>query len=221
MSDPVRPPGGSSVRPPPQSVRPPTPSVPPPPPSVRPPPSVDDVRRSPGHFVAEYLNGELSYRQRFSNRFVNAKSVIGMEVGFRYHGDGGGGGPGGWWILDEPELRLGNEVIVPDLAGWRKERLSEVGDDLHFNISPDWVCEVLSPHSARTNSMQKLPVYLREHVRYVWIVDPFTQSLVVFRHTGSQWLLVADNGGDNVVRAEPFEAIEVNLGRAWINAPGT
>src|SRR5687767_4917169 len=102
MSPSDRPPP-QSVRHPTPSVRPPTPSVPPPP-SVRPPPSVDDVRRSPGHFCAEMLDHELVYRLRFSNRFVNAKSVLGMEIGYRYHGEGGGGGPGGWWILDEPEL---------------------------------------------------------------------------------------------------------------------
>jgi hypothetical protein len=182
--------------------------------------SIDDVRRSPGHFAAEMLDGELVYRQRFSNRFVNAKSVLGMEIGYRCHGDGAGGGPGGWWILDEPELRLGSEVVVPDLAGWRKDRLTQLGDEIYFTTPPDWVCEVLSPHSARTNSMQKLPVYLREQVRHVWIVDPIAQSLVVFRHTGSQWLLAADSGGDVLVRAEPFEGIEVNLGRAWVYPPG-
>jgi hypothetical protein len=204
-----------SVRHPTPSVRPPTPSVPPPP-SVRPPPSVEDVRRSPGHFCAEMLDHELVYRLRFSNRFVNAKSVLGMEIGYRYHGEGAGGGPGGWWILDEPELRLGPDVIVPDLAGWRMERMPEINDELYFTQPPDWVCEVLSPHSARTNSMQKLPIYLREQVRHVWIVDPFAQTLVVFRHTGSQWLLAADNGGDPTIRAEPFEDTEVNLVRAWI-----
>ncbi len=182
---------------------------------MRPPLSVEDVRRSPGHFVAEYLNGELAYRQRFSNRFVNAKSVIGMEIGFHFHGEGGAGGPGGWWILDEPELHLGNEVIVPDLAGWRSDRLGAIGDELSFSTAPDWVCEVLSPHSARMNSTQKLPIYLREHVRHVWIVDPIAQTLVVFRHTGSQWLLAADDGGQALIRAEPFESVELNLARAW------
>lgn len=182
--------------------------------SLRPPPTYEEVVANPGHYMAETLNGSLVFRSRFANRQINAKSVIGMEIGFRFHGRGGAGGPGGWWILDEPEIHLGDDVVIPTLAGYRQDRLPELGDGLFLKVAPDWVCEVLSPNSTRTSSV-KLPIYSREQVRHVWLVDPLARTLVVFRHTGSQWLLVADYGDSSLVRVEPFDAIELDIARVW------
>lgn len=181
---------------------------------MRPPPTYDEVASNPGHYLAETLDGSLVFRSRFANRQVNAKSVLGMEIGFRFHGRGGAGGPGGWWILDEPEIHMGPDVVIPTLAGYRQERLRELGDGLYLNVVPDWVCEVLSPHSSRTSSV-KLPIYAREQVRHVWLVDPLARTLVVFRHTGAQWLLVADYGDGRAVRVEPFDAVELDIERVW------
>lgn len=182
--------------------------------SMRPPPTYEEVTQNPGHYLAENLNGSLVFRARFANRQVTAKSVLGMEIGFRFHGRGGGGGPGGWWILDEPEIHLGTDVVIPTLAGYRQERLRDLPDGPCLNLAPDWVCEVLTPFSTRTSSV-KLPIYAKAMVRYVWLVDPLARSLVIFRHTGSQWLLVSDECEGSAVRAVPFDAVEIDIDRVF------
>lgn len=183
--------------------------------SMRPPATYEDFIQTPGHMVAELIEGVLMLRPRPSLRNLNAKSVLGMELGARFHGIGGAGGPGGWWIMDEPELRIDDDVLIPDLAGWRHERVPELGDQRFVDVPPDWVCEVHSPTTGRTNSTQKLPIYARAQVRHLWLVDPIVRTLVVFRNTGTQWLLVPIDGARPFVRAEPFDSVEIHLERAW------
>jgi Uma2 family endonuclease len=130
---------------------------------------------------------------------------------------GGGDGPGGWWILDEPELHLGPEVIIPDIAGWRRERMPVLGrTPAAFTLPPDWVCEVLSPHTGRIDRMKKLPIYAREEIPYAWIVDPILRTIESFRLASGRWSLLGTYGGDDTVRIEPFDAIEFPLATLWL-----
>jgi Uma2 family endonuclease len=129
----------------------------------------------------------------------------------------GRGGPGGWWIIYEPELHLGPEpdILVPDLAGWRVQRLPELPLDAYFSLAPDWVCEVLSDSTRSVDRVKKMPIYAREGVPHVWLVDPIAQTVEVFRLDGATYRLVATHAGDELPRLEPFEAIELELAAVW------
>jgi Uma2 family endonuclease len=127
-----------------------------------------------------------------------------------------GGGPGGWWILFEPELHLGPDILVPDLAGWRRERLPVLRNVPYFELAPDWVCEVLSTTTARIDRVRKKPLYARERVSHLWLVDPVVRTLEVYRLDGGQWVDAGAYGGTESVRAEPFAAIEMDMGQWWI-----
>ena len=129
----------------------------------------------------------------------------------------GRGGPGGWVILDldEPELHLGPDVLVPDLAGWRRERMPTVPDVAAFELAPDWLCEVLSPSTVAVDRVRKMPVYAREGVTHVWLVDPLARTLEVFRREGPGDARVNAWADEDRVRAEPFDAIELELGILW------
>lgn len=133
--------------------------------------------------------------------------------------DDGGGGPGGWWILDEPELHLGPDILVPDIAGWRRERMTILPDTPAFTLAPDWVCEVISPHTGRLDRLKKLPIYAREEIPYAWIVDPVLRTIEAFRLNSGHWLLLGVYGGTDTVRIEPFDAIELPLASLWIPQP--
>ncbi len=127
----------------------------------------------------------------------------------------GDGGPGGWWIPDEPELHLAEDIVVPDLAGWRRERMPDLPDEAFFGLSPDWVCEVLSPSTSRLDRTRKLPVYARAGVPYAWLIDPVAQTLEVYRLESGHWIVAATHGGEARVNAEPFEEITLDLTRLW------
>jgi Uma2 family endonuclease len=127
----------------------------------------------------------------------------------------GDGGPGGWWIFDEPELHLGADVLVPDLAGWRVARMPDPPSEAFFTLAPDFVCEVLSPSTARIDRVRKMPIYARAGVEHAWLVDPAARTLEVFRLERGRWLVLGAYDGDALVRAEPFEAIELELARFW------
>lgn len=174
----------------------------------------DDLAAVPVHLVAEIIDGELYTSPRPAARHARSSSVLGGDLIYPF--DRGRGGPGGWHILFEPELHLGADVVVPDLAGWRRERMPEIPDVAGFTLAPDWVCEVLSPSTARLDRAEKLPVYAREGVAHAWLIDPVLKTLEVLRREGANWLLLKTWAGDASVRAEPFDAIELELGALWI-----
>lgn len=172
-----------------------------------------DIEALPEHLVGEILDGELIVSPRPRPAHTRASSDLGLLVGppFRF----GRGGPGGWWILDEPELHLGPHVVVPDLAGWRKERMPRLPDTAFFELPPDWVCEVLSPSTCRIDRVKKLSIYGEYHVGHCWLLDPDAHTLEVLRLTDTGWLIAAAHAGNEVVRAEPFDAVELELGLLW------
>lgn len=98
--------------------------------------------------------------------------------------DRGRGGPGGWIILDEPELHLHGDILVPDIAGWRRERMPALPEGSAFDLAPDWVCEVLSPSTASIDRTEKLPIYARERLAHVWSVDAAHQDA---RGAATRW----------------------------------
>ena len=180
---------------------------------VRKPAGYEDVLRAPEHTIAQVIDGELHTQPRPGAAHQNAASTLGGELVPRF--GRGRGGPGGWIILDEPELHLGVSILVPDLAGWRRERLPAIEDVPYFTLAPDWVCEILSPATARLDRVRKLPLYAEAHVRHAWIIDPSARSLEVFRLEGERWSLLSTHSETDLVRAEPFDAFELELGLLW------
>jgi Uma2 family endonuclease len=179
----------------------------------------EDVLNAPENKVAEILDGELFLSPRPASRHAVAASRIG---GILAPFDDGPGGPGGWWILDEPELHFGEHVLVPDMAGWRRERMPAMPDVAFFTLAPDWICEVLSPSTERIDRSRKLRIYAGAGVAHAWLVKPTDRTLEVLRLRDGLWTIVALWEDTAVVRAEPFEAIELELGRLWPDeAPAT
>jgi len=173
----------------------------------------EDLLALPEHVVGEIIGGELIVSPRPGPRHAVAASVLGGELVPPYHS--GRGGPGGWWILFEPELHLGDDVLVPDLAGWRRERMPAVPETAYFALAPDWVCEVLSSGTARLDRQRKLAVYAREGIAHVWLLDPIQRILEVLRLERRQWMIVSVHADEDEVCAEPFEATTLPLLRLW------
>jgi hypothetical protein len=175
-----------------------------------------DVIDSPEHMVAEIIGGELRLSNRPRGPAVAAASALGEELGPPFKR--GRGGPGGWLILDEPELHLGDEIVVPDLAGWRRERLPVVPDAAFITVPPDWVCEVLSRSTERTDRTEKMPIYASFGVQYAWLVHPRHRTVEVFRAHAGKWLATAVYRDTDRARIEPFDAIELDLAVLWADA---
>jgi Uma2 family endonuclease len=173
-----------------------------------------DLYSVPENFVAEIIEGELYAFPRPATPHAHVNSVLGGELMGPFHR--GRQGPGGWVLLDEPELHFAGDVLVPDMAGWRRERLPAVPRAAYFTLAPDWLCEVLSPSTETIDRVKKLAIYAREGVQNVWLFDPLLQTLEVLRREAGRWSLVATHEGDAVVRVEPFDAIELELAALWI-----
>jgi Uma2 family endonuclease len=175
----------------------------------------EDVLDAPPHHVAQVLDGELHLHPRPSMPHAVATAVLGMDLGNPFQR--GRGGPGGWWIVDEPELHLGSEpdILVPDLNGWRVERMPVPPATAHVTLPPDWVCEVLSESTRRIDRGPKMRIYARERVPHVWLIDPDAQTLEVFRLDGATYRFIASHEGDTSACIEPFEAVELELAALW------
>lgn len=170
--------------------------------------------------VAEIIDGDLYASPRPASPHAVAASAIGGDLnGAFHHPPGGAGRPGGWWILDEPELHFGHDVLVPDLAGWRRARMPVLQNVPAFTLAPDWVCEVVSPTTGAIDRGRKMRIYARERVAHLWIVDPLACTLEVYRLEDERWVVAAAHGGAESVLAEPFHAIAIDLGRWWLSVP--
>lgn len=180
---------------------------------VKSPATYRDLIDVPDHCVAEILDGELFATPRPALRHARSSSALGVEIGGPY--DQARGGPGGWWILDEPEMHFGDDVLVPDLAGWRRDRLPVVPEEAFLTLAPDWVCEVLSPATERIDRTRKLRIYAREGVPHVWLLNPSLRTLEVLHLEGDRWVVVGTHDGDQIVRVEPFAEVAMELVRLW------
>lgn len=202
----------------------------------------EDLFAVPAHMVGEIIGGALLMSPRRRARHARVTSRLGADLDALFDGPSRTDGPGGWILLDEPELHLGSftgaarardEVLVPDLAGWRRERMPRVPDVAAFELPPDWVCEVLSPSTERTDRVSKMPVYAAAGVRWVWLIAPEQRLLEVYRLSGDIYARVGAHAGalppdeqrhpaeaglrkDRFVVAEPFDAAELDMNRWWI-----
>ncbi len=177
----------------------------------------EDLMQVPDHLVAEIIDGELVTSPRPATPYARAYSVIGQDLSPFDRRPGSPGGPGGWWVLDEPELHFGEDVLVPDLAAWRQERMPAIPRVPFITLAPDWVSEVISPSTGRIDRSRKMHIYARERVRNLWFVDPLARTLEVYRLEDHRWIVASTHGGDEIVRAEPFDAIEIGLERWWLD----
>lgn len=174
----------------------------------------EDLLDVPDTQIGEIIHGTLVTQPRPAAPHAVAASVLGIEIGGPFHR--GRGGPGGWVILDEPELHLrGGHVLVPDLAGWRRERMPEIPSSAAFELAPDWVCEVLSESTSATDRADKMPIYAQEKVGHLWLVDPITRTLEAYRLDVERWTLLGTWRDSARVRVEPFDAIELELAALW------
>ena len=172
-----------------------------------------DVLDAPAHRVAEIVDGTLYTHPRPAP--LHALAISSLQGDLSHAFQFGRGGPGGWWIIFEPELHLGEDIVVPDLAGWRRERMPELPDTAYFTLAPDWVCEVLSASTRRFDLHEKRPIYAREGVPCLWLVDPADRTLEAFELHDGQWLLIAGARDDDPVSIRPFDAITFSLGDLW------
>ena len=172
-----------------------------------------DVLDAPAHMVAEVVEGTLHTHPRPAMPHALASSSLGDELSSPFQK--GRGGPGGWWIIDEPELHLGEDILVPDLAGWRRERMPDFPDTAFVTLAPDWVCEVLSRSTRDLDRHGKRPVYAREGVRHLWFIDPAARDLEAFELRDGEWVLIATARNDDPVSIPPFEAVSFPLDALW------
>jgi Uma2 family endonuclease len=175
--------------------------------------SYQNVVDAPEIMIAELIDGDMYAWPRPGGPHTRVSSALGMDIGTPY--DRGHGGPGGWWILFEPELHLGEQVLVPDLAGWRRERMPEIPEDHRFIVTPDWVCEVISPSSVSVDRGKKRRIYGEFGVPWMWLVDPIGRTLEVLTLDDGNWKYSATFTGEDVVRAEPFPEAEIDLASIW------
>lgn len=175
-----------------------------------------DVLNAPAHLVAEIIDGDLLLHPRPSTVHADAATgIVSVLAPLRRRG---GDSPGGWQVLFGPELHLFDEILVPDVAAWRRERLPRIPQAAFLTLAPDWVCEILSPATARLDRSKKMRSYARNRVEYLWLVDPGVQLLEVFRLGGEFWQQVAVATGSERVRMPPFEEIELELAQWWEEA---
>ena len=172
-----------------------------------------DVLDAPAHRVAEIVEGVLHTNPRPAMPHTLASSALGRRIGNPYHDKIGG--PGGWWIIDEPELHLGEDILIPDLAGWRRERMPDYPETAYVTLAPDWVCEVLSVATRRLDLRGKRPVYAREGVAHLWLVDPADRTLEALELRDGQWVLIASAKDDDPIYTRPFDAVTFSLGDLW------
>jgi Uma2 family endonuclease len=179
----------------------------------------EDLLKVPENMVGEILEGELYATPRPASPHARAASGIGSDLwGSFDRPPNGPGQPGGWWILFEPELHLGPDVVVPDVAGWRRAKMPVLPNVAAFTQAPDWTCEVVSPTTAGADRVCKMRIYARESVGHLWLVEPLAKTLEVYRLQNDQWVVANTHSGSERVRAEPFEAVEIDLTRWWLEA---
>ena len=172
-----------------------------------------DVLDAPPHMVAEVLAGTLYSQPQPAMPHGLASSGIGAKISppFVY----GDGGPGGWWIIFGPELHLEEDIVVPDLAGWRRTTMPDYPAAAYCTIAPDWTCEVLSHSTRRIDRHEKAAIYAREGVSHLWFVDPDARTLEALQLREGHWVLLATLADDESVSQPPFDAITFPLGALW------
>jgi Uma2 family endonuclease len=172
-----------------------------------------DIEALPAHKLGEIVGDELVVSPRPAP--LHALATTALAGALNDPSKGLVDGPKGWWILFEPELHFEQQVLVPDIAGWRRDRMPALPRDAFFDVSPDWLCETLSPSTAVLDRTRKLEIYRQQRVGYVWLVDPIARTLEALGLEGEGWRVLANHGGDETIRVAPFEGVELDLSRLW------
>jgi len=179
----------------------------------KPPATYADLLGLPDNMVGQIVDGELVVSPRPAPAHAIATSYLGIEIGGAF--GRGRGGPGGWLILDEPELHLGEQILVPDLAGWLRERMPHAPSTAWFELRPDWLCEVLSPSTAVLDRTRKQDIYREHGVPWLWFVDPASRTVEVLKLSGKEWVVAGTFGGDGEKKIPPFDAVAIDIGALW------
>lgn len=173
-----------------------------------------DLLALPENVIGQIIDGVLVAEPRpaYGHQVAAVALLRILGTAFRL-----GGTPGGWRLLSELEVHLRRDVLVPDLAGWRVERLPKPPspEEPFLTVAPNWVCEVLSPSTGAIDRARKMRIYAREEVDHVWLVNPVERTLEVYRRDKRRWTLLDCFAGEERVRAEPFEALELELAQLW------
>jgi Uma2 family endonuclease len=173
----------------------------------------DDILALPEHMTGEIIGGDLYTSPRPATPHGIVASELGGEL-FAPFGRGRGG-PGGWLIIHEPELHLGDDVLVPDLAGWKRERLPVEARTGNFvSVVPDWVCEVFSPRTRKRDVEIKAPAYARPRVEHLWMIDPIVGQVDAYARREEGWLWLGA-WSDDGARIPPFDAVALELRTIW------
>jgi Uma2 family endonuclease len=178
----------------------------------------DDILQLAENQVGEIINGDLHVHPRPAPKHALASSSLGDEISSPFQK--AKGGPGGWWIIDEPELHLNNDILVPDICGWKKERMPVLPETAWFEMAPDWICEILSPSTAKVDRIKKMPLYAHYGVAHLWLIDPELRTLEAYELSSpdpdkGQWVLIGVCDGDKQVSLKPFDVISFSLGNLW------
>lgn len=170
----------------------------------------EDLWKMPDNMIGEIINGELIMQPRPAPKHIFASSRLGSElfVFFDKQDDG-------WIILDEPELHLHGDVFVPDLAGWKKSRMQQLPNTAYFELAPDWICEILSPSTARLDRTVKMRSYAHAEIDYLWLIDPDNQILEAYQRQNQQWLSLGNFSEREHICIAPFAEINFNLSILW------
>lgn len=176
-------------------------------------PNYEDILNLPEHLVGEIINGRLDVHPRPAPKHALTSSALGIEIGSLFRGHSGR--EDGWWIIDEPELHIGGHILVPDLAGWRKQRMPKLPETAWFETVPDWICEILSPSTIKIDRSEKMPIYAELGVAFLWLIDPILQTLEVYQLIDGHWSLQQTLKDAEPVSAPPFAAHTFPLSNLW------
>jgi Uma2 family endonuclease len=169
----------------------------------------EDLDKIPDKWVGEIIDGDLY-------AFPRPRSVHLRAVGrlFKQIEDDDDDDPSGWVILQEPQVRFGRHLLVPDLAGWRRSRMPAMPDVVTFDLTPDWVCEGLSPSTARIDQGRKREIYAKHGVGHVWWVNPELQTVEVLTLDGTTYRVSTATGGNKRCVLPPFTR-RLELSKLW------
>ncbi len=178
-----------------------------------------DYDAQPADARVELIRGVLVPQEANSPQHGQAIGALNGSLFDRFHREPGGRQPGGWWLVTDVAVVLDEEIFRPDLCGWRRERVPDFPTERPVVTRPDWVCEVLSPSNARTNRVEKLRTYHHCGIPHYWLVDPREETLTVFRYNPGGYIVALVAGREDRVRAEPFDAFTLQVGRLFGDEP--
>lgn len=176
----------------------------------------DDLLALPEDARGEVVHGAVHVHPSPLPRHAKVQGALRRYIGGPFDDDDGAGGPGGWWILLEVDVQLSpHDIVRPDLAGWRRERLPQPWDQRPIDVVPDWICEVTSPSNARHDRVTKARLYLESGVAHLWLVDPDTRVLEALVREDQRWVEAGRFSDGDRARIPPFEDVELDVARLF------